>query len=391
MQNIVLFDDPDRWKDLWPLTLTRPISKCITGILTIEEKWAKYTSSRIFILPVSSLEAVFKVVWPSDSLFINSSVLPDWKLSESLSELDRGTCIRFKNNIIAFRPNIGDLITDFDSISQFVDSYKMEEYDCTLIQYPEDLNKYHNSEFLKDFGLITSSCKGVKPLKNVQIYGNDVFLEEGAQLTGCSLNSMTGPIYIGRNAQVMEMAAIRGPVALRSHATVHMGAKIYSNTTIADHCKIGGEVKRSIIFPHSNKAHDGYLGDSVIGSWCNMGADTNVSNMKNTYGDISIMHIATGDYRNTGLQFQGTIMGDHSMCAINTSFYTGTVVGVFSHVFNTKPDKFMQSFRWGNNESIYDLDKAIIVAKRAMGRRGIALTNEYFALLKVIYDQFKEP
>lgn len=383
--NVILFDDPQIWRDLWPITLTRPVSKCTVGVLTIEEKWIRGMGVDVSYLTTNYLNQLFPCVWASQNILINSAVIPDDSIINLVKGLRPGDQVRHDNLLVAAYLKSGRLLTHPEELINEVDSYQLINHSCQFIQFPEDINRLNDQEMRHDYHILSNGRVSQVLDSSVHTYGSDIFVEEGAKLLGCSLNSFSGPIYIGKNAQVMEFAALQGPVSLRAHATVHMGAKIYANTSIGVYSKIGGEVKRSTIFPYSNKAHDGYLGDSVIGSWCNMGADTNISNMKNTYGEISIKHMASMTERDTGLQFCGVTMGDHSMCAINSSFYTGSVIGVFAHIFGNNPEKFTPSFSWGSKNEMYEFNKSIDVATLAMSRRKIEMTPEYMAMLRHIY------
>jgi UDP-N-acetylglucosamine diphosphorylase/glucosamine-1-phosphate N-acetyltransferase len=274
-----------------------------------------------------------------------------------------------------------------------LDNLKVIEYEeeITLIDKVWKIFQYNASQLRSDFELMTSGKKsvGIKDKHTIVYNGQDVFVAEGAQVKAAILNAENGPIYLGKNAQVMEGALIRGPFALCEGSTVNMGAKVRGDTTVGPYSKIGGEVSNTVIFGYSNKAHDGFLGNSVIGEWCNIGADTNTSNLKNNYENIKIWNYARGGFEDTGLQFCGLMMGDHSKCGINTMFNTGTVVGVGANIFGDGfPRTFIPSFAWGGagGFTTFQLDKALETAAKAMQRRSAMLTEAEKSILKHIFE-----
>jgi UDP-N-acetylglucosamine diphosphorylase/glucosamine-1-phosphate N-acetyltransferase len=265
------------------------------------------------------------------------------------------------------------------------------EYDLEVecINRPWDLFKYNGSELKKDFELVTQGRESAPLDVTNTLIGNALFIEEGAKVSCSILNSTEGPIYIGKDAEIMEGCLVRGGLALCESATLKMGTKIYGPTTVGPHCKVGGEVGNSVLLGYSNKGHDGFLGNSVIGEWCNLGADTNTSNLKNNYSNVSVYSYKEKESIDTGLQFCGLIMGDHSKSSINTMFNTGTVVGVAANLFGAGfPEKHVKNFSWGgeNNAPKYDFDKFLITAEMVMNRRHIDLTEEDKMLLKHIFD-----
>jgi UDP-N-acetylglucosamine diphosphorylase/glucosamine-1-phosphate N-acetyltransferase len=254
-----------------------------------------------------------------------------------------------------------------------------------------DLFTYNEAKLIEDYRICTRGRVSAPIDPTCIVLGDPglVFIEPGAQVEACFLNTRKGPIYIGSDAQVMEAAVLHGPVAILDHSAVRAGAKIYGATTVGPHCKVAGEVSNSVIFGYSNKGHEGFIGNAVLGEWCNLGADTNCSNLKNNYSEVSIWNYARGSYVNTGLTFCGLIMGDHAKCGINTMFNTGTVVGVAANVFGGGfPPKYIPSFSWGGADGFepYERDKAIETAKKAMARRQLSLSNDEESVLRNIHD-----
>jgi UDP-N-acetylglucosamine diphosphorylase/glucosamine-1-phosphate N-acetyltransferase len=260
--------------------------------------------------------------------------------------------------------------------------------DVLKINNTWEIFQYNGRALQEDFQLLTAG-RNSQPLSDSNRHtGNQLFIEEGAKIECSILNSSTGPIYIGKEAEIMEGCMIRGPFSLGDHSTVKMGAKIYGPTTVGPHCKVGGEINHSVFFGYSNKAHDGFMGQSVIGEWCNIGADTNTSNLKNTYEDIKLWNYADKTFVDTGLQFCGLIMGDHSKCGINTMFNTGTVVGISSNIFGPGYQRnFIPSFVWGGTSGLkaYDVNKAIAVARRVYARRNKEFTEVDEQILRSAY------
>ena len=261
-----------------------------------------------------------------------------------------------------------------------------------LIQRPWQIFKENGEELESDWQLLNLQPNPDALSKTNTLIGNRIHISEGATIEAAILNTATGPIYIGPDAEIMENAAVRGPFALGAHSVLKMGAKIYGPTTLGPHVKVGGEVSNCVIFGYSNKAHDGFLGNSVIGEWCNLGADTNNSNLKNNYAEVKLWDYPSERFVPTGLQFCGLIMGDHSKCGINTMFNTGTVVGVSANIFGSGfPRNFIPSFSWGGaNKMIeYRLETALEVAEKVMQRRGIELTQVDRTILTHIYQSTK--
>lgn len=376
MNNFILFDD--NRKSLLPLTYTRPVAGMRVGILTIAEKWEKLLNQSVSFLTENYLSDVFQKKIDQDNVFINGSILPDAKLITAINSIKKGFFLVKENIIIA--AHLG-----YDEARQFSNNIGNAE---KIVNYPEELVQLKNTwqifsinetELKKDFELLTKGRKSASISSTNHVASpENIFIEEGAKVEFCTLNASTGPIYIGKAAEIMEGCLVRGPLALGDKACLKMGAKIYGATTIGPNCKVGGEVHNTVMFANSNKAHDGFLGNAVIGEWCNLGADTNNSNLKNNYSEVKLWDYSRERFVPTGLQFCGLIMGDHSKCGINTMFNTGTVVGVSANIFGSGyPRNFIPSFTWGGPQgiSVYPLQKAVETAEIVLKRRNITLTE----------------
>ncbi len=386
--NIVLFDSIE-WKNLRPLTLTKPFGELRMGILTFKERWQKLIEGNYSYLTEEYLSEKYPLKIEEINLFINPAFFPFHYLSVfSIKELKDGSAIWYDGHLMAAKCSM----EDFQNRNfKYESKYENHEFHVNRLW---DLFTYNDYAIRFDFELITKG-RASQPISSSNgIRGNqEIFLEEGAIVEFSVLNATSGPIYIGKNAEVMEGSLVRGSLALCEGAKLNMGTKIYSGTTIGPHCKVGGEVNNSILMAFSNKGHEGFLGNSVLGEWCNLGADTNNSNLKNNYSDINLWDYGSKSYVNTGLQFCGLIMGDFSKSAINTQFNTGTVVGVSANVFEPGfPPKFVPSFSWGGNNtsSKYELEKSYEASAKMMERRKKILTEEDKKILKHIYFELSE-
>ncbi|MDD2548630.1 MAG: GlmU family protein [Bacteroidales bacterium] len=376
--NIILFDD-NRREQLLPLTFTRPVCMIRIGILTIKEKWEKTLNTKAEPLTTDYLSVKFKPTQKvGNYTLINGGVLPNKNLVNAIKKLDCGEALVKNGNLIAatlsYMPKFGFQ----EDLTIFGKTYELSEQ-IAEVQNSWDIFAMNGMAIETDFELITKGRVSA-PISssNHTINSDKIFIEEGATAECSVLNAQQGPIYIGKNAEVMEGSLVRGPFALCEHSALKLGAKIYGPTTIGPHSKVGGEVNNSIIFGYTNKAHDGFLGNSVIGEWCNIGADSNTSNLKNNYAMVKLWSYKKGGFANTGQQFCGLIMGDHSKCGINTMFNTGTIVGVSANIFGDGfPRNFIPSFSWGGAQgfSIYKTSQAFTTAQKAMERRGLTLTD----------------
>jgi UDP-N-acetylglucosamine diphosphorylase/glucosamine-1-phosphate N-acetyltransferase len=385
--NYILFDGSAR-SQLLPFTYTRPVADLRVGILTIREKWEKmlgYTTSSV---TEDYLVDKFPMVEFNDNIFINASIIPSENIVKMIKSLTENNAIFLDNEPLAFFAK-KDQEVNFDTYNVTDYSFK----DIIKIENTWDIFKLNGEAIDRDFQLLTSGRDSQPIPESVVVFNEQqIFIEEGAVLPLCSLNATEGPIYIGKDSEIMEGALIRGPFALCNNATVKMGAKIYGPTTIGPHSKIGGEINNCVIFGYSNKGHDGFLGNSVLGEWCNLGADTNNSNLKNNYAEVRLWDYETERFAKTGLQFCGLMMGDHSKCGINTMFNTGTVIGVSANVFGSGfPRNFIPSYSWGGYSGMmtYKTNKAFEVAKVVMERRNESFTAVDRQILEHIFEETK--
>ncbi|HKK87336.1 MAG TPA: GlmU family protein [Saprospiraceae bacterium] len=380
-QNLILFDDEKRDAFL-PLVWTRPLSELRLGINTIREKWERIYGCTASFLTQEYLSAKFPLKITEDNLLINSRYLPNEYLISLLRMLELNQAIMSDNDLVAVRltkKRLSDVIEDED-----IESLDGMDIDSALFRYiekPWQLFLQNGLEIENDMNEIKKTQSTQDLPDGNQLIGDakHLFIEEGVQIQGATLNTTTGPIYLGKGSEVMEGSLIRGPFALLDHGVVKMGAKVYGATTVGPHSKIGGEVNNSVILGYSNKGHDGFLGNSLIGEWCNIGADTNNSNLKNNYGEVKLWSYVTQRFEPTGQQFLGLVMGDHSKCGINTMFNTGTAIGVATNVFGGGfPRNFIPSFSWGGSGgySTHRLEKAAETAEIMMDRRQMTFSEE---------------
>lgn len=381
----ILFDG-DRREALLPFTYTRPVAEVRTGILTLREKWERRLGQSVSWLTQPYLQEKFPLTSGRDNIFIKGSLLADDSLAAAVKQLDRGHALWDGTQMLAYRS---------PEVAREVDpeTFKKEKYAKAYgeVRNTWDLFSLNGEALEADFQLLTAGRQSEPlPDTNRVIHPERIFLEEGARVDHCILNASDGPVYIGKGATVMEGSMIRGGFALGSHSVVKMGAKIYGPTSTGPHCKIGGEINNAVLFGYSNKGHDGFLGNAVLGEWCNLGADTNNSNLKNNYAKVRLWNYDSERFDPTGLQFCGLIMGDHSKCAINTMFNTGTVVGVSCNIFSAGfPRNFIPSFSWGGTSGFntYLPKKAFEAAKVAMARRDVPFTEADERMLLHIFEQ----
>lgn len=386
--NYILFDDESRLS-LLPFTFTRTVSEIRIGILTIREKWEHMLGAKVSFITTDYLAESFPLKEDKDNILINGSVLPNASLLEEIKLLAPGEKISGENFLIAWRVS-GEQLNSIQSLYSAEIAGSKRNNTAKKINFCWDIFTMNEAALKDDFQMLTKGKKS-QPVSSTNrvINPGSIFLEDGAKVECAILNASTGPIYIGKDAEVMEGAMVRGPFSLGEHSQLKLGSKIYGATTIGPHCRVGGEVNNSVIFGYSNKAHDGFLGNSVIGEWCNLGADSNNSNLKNNYSQVKMWNYKEENYVNTGLTFCGLMMGDHSKCSINTMFNTGTVVGVSANIFGTGfPPKFIPSFSWGGSEGFktYRLEEAVEVASRVYERRGLKLNDANQKVLKYLFD-----
>ncbi|WP_026461620.1 GlmU family protein [Adhaeribacter aquaticus] len=393
--NIILFDDKTIRQNLLPLTFTRPVADIRTGILTIAEKWKHFFKDNVSYLTQDYLQAKFPSKPGTENVYVNGAICPDVALVVKIRSLEPGKALFKNKELIAFHADS----YSFNKLSEFY-SHTFE----TAGEYPSDVHfvrevwhifQYNGQQIRSDFDFITTGLKSQPITDPYTIVYNpeNIYLEEGAEVKAAILNASNGPIYLGKNAKVEEGAIIRGPFSLGEGSIVNMGGKMRGDNSIGPYCKVGGEISNSILFGYSSKGHDGFIGNSVIGEWCNLGADTNSSNMKNNYAEVKLWNYAKAGFKNTGLQFCGLVMGDHTKAGINTMFNTGTVTGVSANIFGAGlPRNFIPSFSWGGSSGFetYQLRKALETAEKAMERRGKVLTEVDKAILSKVFELERE-
>lgn len=383
--NYILFDDHNR-KQLLPFVFTRPVSEIRFGILTIREKWEKALGQEVSYYTEAYLNQKYPLKLEQENVFINGKICPDEILLNEIATLSENSGIYLAETLIAFKGG-----KNFDEINMLKKSRLIESPILAINQVWDIFSK--NGEAIKrDFEILTKG-KTSKPISETNTIIGDksqVFIEEGAIVEASVLNTKSGPIYIGTDAEIMEGSVVRGPLALCEHSALKLATKIYGPTTIGPHSKVGGEINNSVIFGYSNKAHDGFLGNSVIGEWCNLGADTNNSNLKNNYGHVKLYNYISGKQEDTGLQFCGLMMGDHSKCGINTMFNTGTVVGVAANIFGGDfPPTHIPSFSWGGSDGFepYKIEKLFETASKVLARRNMELSDYDKSILLEVFNQ----
>ena len=386
--NYILFDGKYR-NNLLPFTFTRPVADIRIGILTIREKWELLLKAKTSTLTKLYLQEKFPMINDKVDILINASFLPTRKLAQMVLSLKENQAIIYENEVVA-------VYTDEHKQEFILSDYETLTYDEELIQIQRKYQIFSKNEFAlaMDFELITTGRTSAPIPTGVHVvHPERIFIEESAIVNYCSLNATNGPIYIGANAEIMEGSMIRGGFALGEHSVVKMGAKIYGPTTIGPHSKVGGELNNVVIFGYSNKAHDGFLGNSVIGEWCNLGADTNNSNLKNNYAEVKLWCYNAKRFVPTGLQFCGLMMGDHSKCGINTMFNTGTVVGVSANIFGDGfPRNFIPSFSWGGAAGFteFKMPKVVEVAREVMKRRGLEFDAVEERIMQHVFEATAE-
>ncbi|MBE7640179.1 glucose-1-phosphate thymidylyltransferase [Salegentibacter sp. BLCTC] len=382
--NYILFDGSARNR-LLPFTFTRPVADIRVGILTIREKWELLLKTTTSTITEDYLAEKWPMVELQENVMINASFLPNPEFLEQVKTLKPNQAIFYKEDIVAFHA--------YEDQEVDLDAYEALELAGAVIQIDNkwDIFLKNGAAIEADFEFVTQG-RSSKPIPDSNFVKNPerIFLEEGAEVENCSLNASSGPIYIGKNAKVLEGSLIKGALAVCEEALVKMGAKIYGPTTLGPGCRGGGEMNNVVFFANSNKSHDGYLGNSVLGEWCNLGADTNTSNLKNNYAEVRTWNYETEGFAKTGLQFCGLLMGDHSKCGINTMFNTGTVVGVSANIFGSGfPRNFIPSFSWGGSAGFttYKTQKAFEVVEIVMRRRNLDFTAEDKKILEHVFEE----
>ncbi len=385
---INLFDD-SAWLSLRPLTFTRPVANLRIGILTIAEKWEKHLKVKAGFSTQQYLAEKFREQ-PDTLLFINGSVCPDEPLVETINALKPGESLYQDAILLAYHAASPSA---FNATLAASLSKKTYHHPLFRLQYPEDIFKNNDAALRSDFALLTFGRQSATLSSTNTLLGNDFFMEEGASAECSTFNSLMGPIYIGKNAQVWEGSHIRGSFALGANSQVKMGAKIYGQTTIGPFSRVGGEINNAVIWGYSSKGHEGYLGNAVIGQWCNLGADTNNSNLKNNYAEVKMWDYGKEGFRKTGLQFCGLVMADHVKCSINTMFNTGTVAGVGANIFGEGfPRNFVPDFSWGGSHGYqtYAVKKMFDTAEKVYERKDMLLDEQEKAILEHVFELTKQ-
>ncbi len=383
--NLILFEEAPSRK-LWPLTLTKPASELRVGILSLREKWERRIAGNYSWLTADYLSEKYPATYEERNLLLNATVCASDELAEKVKMLSIGEGIKNEDKLVAACIS-GEYAGNWQKAN-----IKWIECNSELdfVQNTWDVHELNHKQLLADFELITSGRKSQAISRTNQLLGEEnIFVEEGAKIECSVINAESGPVYIGKDAQVLEGSLIRGPFALCEHAQVNMGSKIYGATTIGPFSKVGGEIAQSVIQGFSNKGHDGFLGHSVIGEWCNLGAGTNVSNLKNTYEKVRVWSYAENRFAKTGLQFSGLIMGDHSKAGISSMFNTGTVVGVACNIHGAGfPRQFVPSFADGgaSGYKTHQLKSAFNTAGKVMARRNHLLTEVDQKILQNVFE-----
>ena len=386
--NYILFDGDVR-NALLPFTYTKPVADIRIGILTIREKWEKFLGLTTTTVTEEYLEEKYPMVEMEANVLINASFCPTPSLVEKVKNLSKNEAIFKGEDVLAFFTSDSQEEVNFDDYTQI-------EFDEEVLQIKNtwDIFSLNHKAIQEDFDLITEGRTSQPIPEGTRYLGKEtIFIEEGAKITFAILNASSGPIYIGKDAEIMEGSAVRGPFAMGESSVLKLNTKIYGATTLGPYCKVGGEVNNSVLMAYSNKGHDGFLGNSVIGEWCNLGADTNNSNLKNNYATVKLWHYETGRFANTGLQFCGLIMGDHSKCGINTMFNTGTVIGVSANIFGSGfPRNFVPSFSWGGASGFteYKTNKVFEVAEVVLKRRNLVFDEKDQKILTHIFEETKK-
>ncbi|WP_334126583.1 GlmU family protein [Empedobacter brevis] len=378
--NIILFDG-EEWENLLPLTFTKPVASLRMGVLSFAERWEKILNTTISYQTQSYLEEKFSTNYQSENIFINPSFFPTTELIHYIKELELNQSILFNDQLVAVKtteesPRITSEIISLEKTIHIKNSWDLFTYNFQAIEF--------------DFEILTKGrvSQPISETNNV-LHPEKIFIEEGAKVEFSILNASEGSIYIGKEAEIMEGCMIRGGLALCEHGKINMGSKIYPGCTVGPYCKVGGELNNAILMAYSNKGHDGFLGNAVLGEWCNLGADTNNSNLKNNYAEVKLWNYKEKRFVKTGLQFCGLIMGDYAKSAINTQFNTGTVVGVCANVFQSGfPPNMIKHYSWGGQSDapVFSFERACEAAEKMMERRKVEFTPTDKKILEHIFN-----
>ena len=384
--NYILFDDENIRPALLPLTFTRPVCEIRIGIQTISGKWNDVLKTTVSFQTQDYLQAKYPMILSDDNIFINGGICPNVELINVIENLPINSILTQGTEVIAYRSKqCNPAVNVFEQTIVY-------EGTLLILKQLTDIFINNGSEIKADFERITKGRTSESITDRFTAFYNEskIFIEEGADIKAAVLDATNGEIYIGKNAKILPGTMIQGPFAICEHSVVNMGGKMRANTTIGPFCKVGGEISNSVLFGNANKGHEGFMGNAVIGEWCNWGADTNNSNLKNDYSKVDLWSYVTNRFENTGIQFAGLIMGDHSKCGINTMFNTGTVVGVNCNIFGADfQPRHIPSFSWsaGREEfKTYHLRKANQVAKAVMERRDKEFDRVEEDILKAVFE-----
>lgn len=380
--NIILFDPKEARGNLLPLTYTRPVAEIRIGMSTMRERWQAFLPGEYSWETEDYLRKKFPMTQAADAVRVAANVVADAPLAQAVAALLDGEALYHGDSLLAVRG---------------VESARKEYTENILeINHLWDIFQMNDAVLRADFARITPTQQRRQPSATVTIIGDpeNLFIHaEAGPVEGCTFNVNRGPIFIDRGAEVMEGACLRGPIYIGPKSVLKMGAKIYGATTLGPGCKVGGEVNNAVLFGNSNKAHDGYLGNAVVGEWCNMGAGFVASNLKNDYSEIKLWNYPAHRFMRTGLQFCGVIMGDHTKAGINTMLNTATVLGVGVNIHGAGfPRPFLASFLEGSTAGFSEIpmSKFFQTAKTVMSRRGIELTQEDIDILTNIREQAEQ-
>jgi len=386
MINFILFEDHSR-VSLRPLTFFRPVSEIRIGILTITEKWKRHLQSPVSFLTEVYLQEKYPLHVGTENFLINGSILPTQNLIAEILSLDADTSLVMDDTVIAIHLTAENLKHFRQGIAPTLKNRKTKN---TFVKINNTWDIFGNNKqaIVEDYKLITFNRKSAKLSHTNQLLGDDIFIEEGVNVECSTFNTLKGPVYIGKNAEIMPGCHIQGPVSIGDHSVLKMGALVYKGTTIGPWCKVGGEINNSVLFGYSSKAHDGFLGDSVIAEWCNLGAGTTTSNLKNNYEPVKQWSYSSNKFVDTGLQFCGLVLGDHSKTGISSMFNSGSTVGVCSNLFGVSYHRnFIPSFVWGGNSGFrkHKLEEAVETAKAVYDRRGLAFDEIENAIFSKVF------
>ena len=384
----IILSDAGLHQHLLPLTFTRPVGQLRPGILRMAEGWYVRSGLGVGYRTEAYLAAAFPLPLEPANFEVDGSLFPTDELVSAVMDLRPGDVLVHEGRSLAFgAEGKGHPVTS--DWAQPPSYMRQVPFTGEVIRFARPWHMFQQcgKAIEHDFKLLTEGRRSERLGALNTVVGDPslIFLEEGAVVEASTLNTRGGPIYIGKGAEVMEGCLLRGPIVLGDHAQLKMGAKIYGPSAFGPESRVGGEVSNSVILGYSNKGHDGFMGNSVLGEWCNLGADTNTSNLKNTYGNVQVWSYADRKQVETGLQFCGLLMGDHSKSGINTMFNTGTVVGVAANIFGSGfPPKHIPGFSWGGAEGFetYDVERALSTARRVMERRKIPMTVVDEAVLR---------